>query len=118
VLCYLAEFLFNLLFEQVARGFPLFLLSCESRFQVLSRGYVAVNKMVNLVVRRLLWTTAIVLLVATACGGAEAPAEATAVPQGMMFDDASQVYELVPGSSEARFKIGEILRGEPKCFSM
>jgi polyisoprenoid-binding protein YceI len=31
----------------------------------------------------------------------------------MEFDETSQIYELVPGSTEARFLIGEILRGEP-----
>lgn len=32
----------------------------------------------------------------------------------MEFDETSTVYELVPGSSEARFLIDELLRGEPK----
>lgn len=56
----------------------------------------------------------IFLLFAAGCGGTDAPAETTPLPQGMDFDEASQIYELVPGSSEARFLIGEILRGEPK----
>ena len=59
------------------------------------------------------WLT-IFLLIAAGCGGTDAPAEATPLPQGMEFDEASQIFELVPGSTEARFLIGEILRGEPK----
>jgi polyisoprenoid-binding protein YceI len=53
-------------------------------------------------------------LLITGCLGAGAPQQPTPLPQGMAFDEASTVYELVPGSSEARFLIGEILRGEPK----
>ena len=56
----------------------------------------------------------IFLLIAAGCGGTDVPAEATPLPQGMEFDEASQIYKLVPGSSEARFLIGEILRGDPK----
>ena len=53
-----------------------------------------------------------VLLVLAACGGTGAPPPATPAPQGMDFDEASLVYEIDPASSEARFLIGEILRGE------
>ena len=62
---------------------------------------------------RLVWLPALFVLLTADCGDAEAPAEATAVPQGMEFDETSQIYELVPSSTEARFLIGEILRGEP-----
>ncbi len=53
----------------------------------------------------------------TGCGGAGTTAEATPLPQGMDFDPASRVFEIVPDSSEARFLIGEILRGEPKTVT-
>ena len=60
---------------------------------------------------------ALILLILVGCAGSGAPAqgasEATPVP-AMPFDPAGTVYQIVPGSSEARFKIGELLRGEPK----
>jgi len=57
--------------------------------------------------------TAVVSVLATACSGGGAPAEATPLPQGMEFDAASRIYDLLPESTEARFLIGEILRGDP-----
>ncbi|MFN2139093.1 MAG: YceI family protein [Candidatus Promineifilaceae bacterium] len=57
--------------------------------------------------------TAVILVMATACSGAVATAEATPLPQGMEFDAASQIYDLMSDSTEARFLIGEILRGDP-----
>ena len=56
----------------------------------------------------------VLLLGAVGCGGAGPAAEATPLPQGMAFDDAARVYDIVPEETEARFLIGEILRGEPK----
>jgi hypothetical protein len=56
----------------------------------------------------------VLLLILTACGSTTAPAEPTPLPQGMPFDEASTIYEIDPQSTEARFLIGEILRGEPK----
>jgi polyisoprenoid-binding protein YceI len=56
---------------------------------------------------------AVLLLVFTACSDTNAPAEPTPLPQGMPFDEASTIYEIGPESTEARFLIGEILRGEP-----
>ena len=57
------------------------------------------------------------LLVLHACTGgstANTESEATPLPQSMPFDDASTIYDLDPNSTEARFLIGEILRGDPK----
>ncbi len=68
----------------------------------------------QVMIGRLLWLPALLLLALAGCGGTDPVAEPTAQPKGMDFDPASQVYELVPGSSEARFSIGEILRGDPK----
>lgn len=72
-------------------------------YQIMSRNFP-----------RLLLLGAVLLLVATGCSDASAPADPTPLPQGMEFDETSTVYELVPGSSEARFLIDELLRGEPK----
>ena len=66
---------------------------------------------------KLLWPLAVLMVLLTGCGGSNAPQEATPLPQGMAFDAASQIYELVPGATEARFLIGEILRGEPKIVT-
>ncbi len=63
---------------------------------------------------RLLFFSVVLLLFATGCSDAAAPPEPTPLPQGMAIDEASTVYELVPGSTEARFLIDELLRGEPK----
>jgi polyisoprenoid-binding protein YceI len=54
------------------------------------------------------------LLSAVGCGGAGLAPEATPLPQGMAFDGSAQLYDIVPEETEARFLIGEILRGEPK----
>ena len=57
---------------------------------------------------------AFLLLLLTACSETNTPADPTPLAQAMAFDESSIVYDLVPGSTEARFLIGEILRGEPK----
>lgn len=60
------------------------------------------------------WCLVVFLLVAAAgCASADATVPATPLPAGMDFAEASTVYEIVPAASEARFLIGEILRGEP-----
>jgi polyisoprenoid-binding protein YceI len=74
---------------------------------------MALNHVLRFDLRLLLWLLAVVLLAVTACGGAEAPVEATPAAQGMEFDIAGEIYELLPDSTEARFLIGEILRGDP-----
>ncbi len=74
---------------------------------------MVLNHVLRFDLRLLLWLPAVVLLAVTACGGAEAPAEATPASQGMEFDEAGEIYELLPDLTEARFLIGEILRGDP-----
>ena len=53
------------------------------------------------------------LVFLAACSDASASATATPVSWGMARDEASTLFELVSQESEARFFIGEILRGEP-----
>jgi len=59
----------------------------------------------------------LLLVVPTACANAAedvaGDAEASPVPQGMSFAEASTIYNLNPDSTEARFLIDEILLGEP-----
>lgn len=69
--------------------------------------------------RRLNWGLGLgmlllMLLALTGCGDASPAAEATPLPKGMDFDEASRIYDIVPNETEARFLIGELLRGEPK----
>jgi polyisoprenoid-binding protein YceI len=72
---------------------------------------MATYQLERFILRRLL--PVIFALVLSACGGANAPAEATPAAQGMEFDEAGEIYELLPDSTEARFLIGELLRGDP-----
>jgi polyisoprenoid-binding protein YceI len=58
---------------------------------------------------------AFLLLTPTACSsaGGDRPDPAP-LPEAMSFDASSTIYNLNPDATEARFLIGEILRGEPK----
>jgi polyisoprenoid-binding protein YceI len=56
----------------------------------------------------------ILLMLLSGCGGGPDAATPTPVLWGMARDEAMTLYEIVPAESEARFLIGEILRGEPK----
>ena len=75
---------------------------------------MAKSQPLKLALRKPLWLLVLLALISTACGDASTLAEATPLPQGMAFEEASRIYELAPGLTEARFLIGEILRGEPK----